>query len=358
MYIDSHVHARDWEEKHKETIAHALRVAEDSGLAGIFIEPNTKRPITTLRRVEDTIFEINLARSKVFAGILVGLTADRAQVEEAARIAQITFPYRVESVPDWAVVGLKAYLGESVGNLAVVEYEKQEAIYSWLAEFGYEGVVQNHCEKKSLIRPDLFDPKNPVSHSLARPEESEVESVRDLIRILEKTGFARLGEKGRVQVEHVSVPESLRLIREARARFNIGAAVTPHHLLIDTDYIEREGHRGILYKVNPPIRSSQTRRELLKEFLAGRIEILSTDHAPHTLHEKRSDYMSGIPNLASWDIFIPLLINAGATYGLLDLVARDNVNRIYGTDIFERDREVRPLVHLDDYAFRPYARVR
>ncbi len=372
MYIDSHVHCRDDEESKKETNEHALRVAEDSGLSGIFAEPNTKRPITTRQRVLDSFALAKQADSEVFFGVIMGLTANENQAREAVEAYKEFFPKKAGD--KMGVVGFKLYMGESVGDLAVVEYEKQEAIYGWLSEYDdVPIIVQNHCEKKSLMRPDLWDSKNPsaISHSEARPEESEVDSVRDLIKILEKTGFARKGTPGKAQVEHVSVGKSVKLINQAKEYFNISCSATPHHLLLDTDMIKDE--YGILYKVNPPIRQPGTREGLFECFLDGEIDILATDHAPHTLAEKTGktfnakgepQYLSGIPNLASWPDFIELLKQRGASKGLIDDMAYNNVLAIFrlnGGIIPRLERKIKDEVHeahLGWYAFDAYKRLK
>ena len=104
MFIDPHVHCRDEEQSHKETIEHALRVAERAGFTAIFDMPNTARPVTTRERVEERLVIARRVNSVVQYGLYMALTADLEQVKRA-----------VETFQDLSqVVGFKLYAGHSV----------------------------------------------------------------------------------------------------------------------------------------------------------------------------------------------------------------------------------------------------
>jgi len=181
MYIDTHVHFRDFKQRDKETIAHGLDVAKDSGLDAVFDMPNTDPPLMTRDLVQERLL---LAREanvpEVFYGLYMGLTADPGQVKRAVDI------YR--EFPD--VVGMKLYAGHSVGKLGIIIVEDQAVIYETLAREGYDGVLAVHAEKEDCLHPEVWDPTHPVSHCHARPEKAEVESVQDQIRLAQQANFS------------------------------------------------------------------------------------------------------------------------------------------------------------------------
>src|SRR3989344_7917598 len=130
MFIDPHVHCRDGKQSYKETIAHALSVAERAGFTAIFDMPNTDPPIFTLQQAKERIELANKSKSPVWYGLYVGLTADKNQIMEAVKAYDSLQP----------VVGFKMFAGHSVGNLGVKENE-QQFVYETLAALGYTGVV-------------------------------------------------------------------------------------------------------------------------------------------------------------------------------------------------------------------------
>src|SRR3989344_2133510 len=129
MYIDTHVHFRDFNQKHKETVKHGLEVARDSGLLAVFDMPNTDPPIMTEDLVQDRIrLAIDANVKRVFYGLYVGLTSNLEQIKQSVKI------YRRYS----AVIGMKLYAGHSVGDLGLITEEDQRNVYETLAGEGYE----------------------------------------------------------------------------------------------------------------------------------------------------------------------------------------------------------------------------
>ena len=333
--IDCHVHCRDEGQKEKEKIAHALHVAETAGLDGIFDMPNTKRPVISEERVVERLELAEKANPSVFYGLYVGVTADKEQVGEAVRIYR-KFPQ---------VVGLKMFAGKSVGDLTVKNPEDQLMVYEQLTSFGYGGVLAVHCEKESEMNSDLFDFNNPITHGDARPEIAETKSIEDQIKFAKQVNYM-----GKLHIVHVSTSKSVELVRKAKAEklVRISCGVTPGHLLLDNEVMKRKN--GIFYKVNPPLRGPETREELFEDFIKGYIDVLESDHAPHTYEDKMKRHMSGLPNLAFWPEVINLLKRRGAGK-LIDRMTFDNVNTIFGTNIAKKNNSP----HAKDYVFNPYA---
>ncbi len=289
MRIDPHVHCRDEKERHKETIEHTFEIAEEQGVDIIFDMPNTNPPIITQERVRDRLKLVPEEKKENYF-LWLGITSNEDQIKEAVRI--------YDDFHNTHVIGFKLYAGRSVGDLAVIDREKQAGIYKMLASLGYEGVLAVHCEREDLLKPELWNPLNPMSHSEARPKEAEIEAVRDQIRFANQAKF-----KGILHIVHVSCPETVDLVKIARPNIKITCAVTPHHILFAQELQMERG--GLLYKMNPPLRSLRDIELLRNCLLQGEIDWIETDHAPHAVGEKIfPPYLSGFPSLYLYREFV------------------------------------------------------
>lgn len=279
MRIDPHVHLRDEEQNYKETIAHGLTTAKKAGVDYVFDMPNTQRPILTKKDVERRLGHVPEGEKGRYF-LYIGATADAAQLKDAANL--------VEKIKE--VIGIKMFAGKSTGTLEITDEAEQRNVYQTLADCGYQGVLAVHCEKESYIT-DTFDSKNPITHATSRPDVAEVESVKDQLRFAKETGFG-----GTLHICHASTKKSVELVDEARKEMKITCGVTPHHLLWDDSRMNDD--HGLLYKMNPPLRSKEDVEALRGYLKEGKIDWIETDHAPHTVGEKLYDgYPSGFPSL-------------------------------------------------------------
>ncbi|MBI4149074.1 dihydroorotase [Candidatus Woesearchaeota archaeon] len=338
MYIDAHVHLRDFGQRHKETIAHGLEVAADSGLDAVLDMPNTDPPITT----QDVVVErLALARQAavpcVFYGMYVGLTADREQIRRAAGITR-EFPQ---------VIGMKLYAGHSVGNLGVTGEEDQQALYETLAQEGYTGVLAVHCEKESVMEHHLWNFRQPITHCHARPERAEIVSVYDQLRFSREAGFP-----GKLHIAHISSPEAVALVAEAKqSGQDVSCGICPHHFIYDWSMMY--GEQGILWKMNPPLREPQSRERIFHYLREGKIDWIETDHAPHSLDEKtRQPYLSGIPGIAWWPLFAAFLQQQDFSDQAIERITFSNIAERFGIGIKKTLRKTKD--RRSDYPFDPY----
>lgn len=316
--ICPHAHCRDEEEKGKATIAEVLHLAHLQGVEMVFDMPNTKRPVINRYRVWERLVLVPVEKEQCYR-LYVGLTGDEPQILEAL--------WCYNNITE--VIGLKMYAGRSVGDLSVINEEAQRGVYRILAEQGFQGVLALHCEKEALMRPELWDPTNPISHCWARPEEAEIESVRDQIRFALEAGY-----QGRLHICHVSSPMSVCLIEEARTRgLGISCGVTPHHLMWDVS--KMTGADGLIYKMNPPLRNSVAVARLRQQLLEGLIDCIETDHAPHTADEKAPPLcLSGYPSLSLYRQFVTTFLpGLGLAEDAIRALTRDNILRIFGGKI-------------------------
>src|SRR3989344_415917 len=337
MYIDSHVHLRDFNQKYKETIKHGLEVAKDSGVDAVFDMPNTDPPIMTRDLVID---RLRLAKEasidSVFYGLYMGLTGEAEQIKRAIDIYR-EFPQ---------VVGMKLYAGHSVGNLGVIKLEDQRTVYRILSEEGYDGVLAVHAEKESELNPNIWQPYNPISHCHARPEKAEVESVKDQIGLAREYGF-----KAKMHIAHISSPMAVELVKKAKSSLDISCGICPHHFIYDWQQMSSEN--GVLWKMNPPLRSPEARQRMLKYLENGEIDWIETDHAPHTLDEKvKEPFMSGIPGLPWWNLFDEFLRNNNFTDKRIQEATFDKMVDRFGISIKSTLRSI--VDRRGDYPFNPY----
>ncbi|MDE1860132.1 MAG: dihydroorotase [Candidatus Micrarchaeota archaeon] len=310
--IDPHVHCRDWGQSYKATIKSVTEIARRQGVVAIIDMPNTQPAITSeelvMRRLSTAESEGCLDGYYLY----VGATRSPEQLKEAVRL--------VRDNPK--VLGIKMYAGRSVGDLEVPDEEGQRAVYRALAGAGYTGPVMLHCEKESLFRMDLWDPKRPHTWLMARPPEAEVESVRDQIRLAIDSGL-----EAHLHICHISVPEAVELVNDARRELDISCGATPHHLTMSTD--DMKTRDGITYKVNPPLRDRETAAGLMDLLKHGRIDWIETDHAPHTEDEKARSYLSGIQSLGTYSSFLEGLREDGFTDAQIERLTYSNIKRVF-----------------------------
>ena len=335
--IDPHVHLRDWKEKHKETVSHGLQVAIRAGLDGVFEMPNTDPLMVSRQAIEDRMLFADSLHLPIFHGLYAGVTSNPKQIEEIVQVYHERFP---------RVVGFKMYAGKSVGNLAILSEDEQRIVFQTLRSLGYEGVLAVHCEKESLLKPSLWKESEPFSHTLARPPEAEVESVRDMIRIAAEEDF-----RGVLHICHVSTTETVEVIQQGKERnsFRITCGSTPHHLLLDDSLMKREG--GFILKVNPPLKSNETQKRLRKLLKEGKIDWIETDHAPHTYEEKRT--ASGLPGFPAYPHLIARLKKWGLSQSLIDRLTHENIVSTFGIEI-PNSRKTGDLNLQGEYDFDPY----
>ncbi len=354
LMIDPHVHLRDWSQSSKETLVHGMTAGVKAGIGTFFDMPNTSPALTDRKTVLKRLADGDAAARSVLdaTGVLPsyhvygGLTADAVQVANMASLVRELFP---------RVVGLKMFAGHSTGDMGLVTEELQRQVYHELAKVGYRGVLAVHCEKESLLRPERWNPAVPSSHSLARPAEAEVGSVRDQIRFATEEGFS-----GTLHICHVSTAGALELIKAARSAggaFAVTCGATAHHALLSESAYDRSGN---LVKMNPPLRGEQDRKAIFDGLLDGSVDWVESDHAPHTLEDKAAG-ASGIPGFSGALLLIIALRRAGCPLWRLEDVFGRKVGETFGLVCEERmeipnDVEIaRVLPTLDGmYSWNPF----
>lgn len=346
--IDPHVHLRDGIQSEKETVKHGLKIAYHIGGDAVKEMPNTNPALTSRKKIEERIEVADTAIRELKSEygdfnvchfISAGITSDFEQIKEV-----------VQAWKDLErVAALKTYWGESTGELQIIKEDAQRFVWRSLVKLDFRGVNEGHCEKESLMKPELWDYKNPFTHTLARPPEAEVESVKDQIRFAHEAKY-----RGTLHICHISVPQALEEIEKARnyVDFKITCGLTPHHAML---YDELMNKTGLLLKMNPPLRPRWMQEYMLDALLHGRIDWVETDHAPHTLDDKlnpgkKNPFASGIEVLRFYPYFIDILRKKGASEELIDDITHNNIAKAYGLDIKNTKRK--PNYNLEnEYEF-------
>ncbi len=319
--IDVHVHLRDGVQSEKETLVHGMQTAALLKMTALFDMPNTVPPLTTEEAIVQRIATgraaaMQSSEASLFYGVYGGVTADASQLGALVDLHRSLFP---------ALVGLKLFAGHSTGNMGLTTYEKQRAVYRHLAQVGYSGVLAVHCEKESLMRPNLYDPERPESHCAVRPAEAEIASVADQIEAVRESGFS-----GNLHICHISTSGAIGLVSSARKEgMRITCGATAHHALLNESVAGTPGH---LCRMNPPLRSESDRSAVFSGLLDGSVDWIESDHAPHTIADKAAG-ASGVPGFAGTALLIRSLRRAGAKEAHLRRLCGERALQVFKMDL-------------------------
>ncbi|XRG79673.1 dihydroorotase [Rossellomorea sp. GAMAL-10_SWC] len=279
--IDVHVHLREPGGEHKETIETGTKAAARGGFTTIAAMPNT-------RPVPDTIEHISALNKKI----------EETAVVNVLPYASITIRQAGEEQTDFE--GLKengafAFTDDGVG------VQSAEMMYKAMQKAAELNVsIVAHCEENTLIQKGcVHEGKFSKENSLnGIPSICEsVQIARDVL-LAEATGC-------HYHVCHISTKESVRVVRDAkRAGINVTAEVSPHHLILCEDDIPGLDTN---FKMNPPLRSAVDREALIEGLLDGTIDMIATDHAPHTEEEKAQGMQLAPFGIVGLETAFPLL---------------------------------------------------
>jgi dihydroorotase len=270
--IDSQVHFREPGNEHKEDLESGSRAAVLGGVTAVFEMPNTQPPTTTRLAIEDKLARAK-GRMHCDYAFYVGATPQNVG---ALGI--------LERLP--GVAGVKAFLGSSTGTLLL---DEESAIFAALKGGSRRMAVHSEDEARLKARKSLAVPGDPRSHPLWRDAETARVSTERVLRLARQAGR-------RLHVLHVTTADELPLL--AGARDFATAETTPQHLTLTAP--ECYERLGAYAQMNPPIREARHRDALWRAVQDGLIDVIGSDHAPHTREEKNKTYPdtpSGMPGV-------------------------------------------------------------
>lgn len=264
--IDDQVHFREPGLTHKATIATEAKAAVAGGVTSFMEMPNTVPNALTQDLLED---KYTIASKSSLANYSFYMGTGNDNADEVLQ----------SNAKRKDICGIKIFMGSSTGNMLVDNPNTLDKIFS-----ESQLLIATHCEDEKIIRHNLQNLQatgkelDAADHPLVRNEEACYESSLYAIQIAKKYGT-------RLHILHISTEKELQLftnmipLRDKR----ITAEVCVHHLHFTSDDYARLGYR---IKCNPAIKSPQHRQSLWQALLDDRLDVIATDHAPHTLEEK------------------------------------------------------------------------
>ena len=279
--IDTQVHFREPGLTHKEDLATGSAAAVLGGVTSVFEMPNTKPPTTTAAALRD---KLERARGRMYCdhAFYVGATPDNAADLGA-----------LESLP--GCCGVKVFMGSSTGELLVPDDDGIEAVLRATTRR-----VAFHAEDEPRLRErrSLAVRGRPETHPLWRDAETARLATARLLALARRLGR-------RVHVLHVTTALEMDLLAAHRDLASV--EVTPQHLtLVAPDcYL----HLSTRAQMNPPIRDARHREALWAAVRAGIVDVVGSDHAPHTLEEKGQEYPDTPSGMAGVQTLLPLLLD-------------------------------------------------
>lgn len=264
--IDPHVHFRDPGLTKKEDFSTGTLAAAFGGVGCVLDMPNTVPPSVNLRDLKEKK-EAIASKAWIDYGLFAGCVPG-GKLEEMA-------PH---------VIGYKMFMGSSTGKLLVTDEREMLRIGQAVKATGK--VLSVHAEDESLIQK--VQEHGLMDHVRNRPYQAEVSAINKL---------AQLG--CRINVCHVSSAEGFKAV----SVLPFTKEVTAHHMFLD-----RENDQKAFAKVNPPLRTKEDRLALLQAFVSGKIDLLGSDHAPHTIEDKMQEFDAAPSGMPGVETQVPIML--------------------------------------------------
>jgi dihydroorotase len=281
--VDDQVHFRDPGLTHKEDLRTATRACAKGGVTSFLEMPNTKPTTTTCDRLAE---KLTLASEKCLVNYGFYIGATPANLDEL-KLAKRT-------------PGIKIFIGSSTGDLLVDDQQALERIF---AETTLP--ICAHCEDEATVRANSLR----LGGGLKYEDHSQIRDEAAAVIATKRALDLAIRHRHRFHVLHVSTAAETELLRDPQGL--ITAEACPHHLFFNVDDYER---LGSLVQMNPSIKTSADNEGLWRALKDGRIQVIATDHAPHTMDEKQQPYPkspSGLPAVENSLALMLDCVNAG-----------------------------------------------
>ena len=290
-FCDVHVHFREPGFSYKETIRTGSLAAAHGGYTAVCAMPN-------LSPVPDSAEHLKLQQDII----------DRDAAIAVLPYAAITVGEKGETLADMDALAKGAVAFSDDGKGLQSDELMEEAM---IRAKSLGKIIAAHCEVNELLRGGyIHDGAYAAAHGHAGIcSESEWRQIERDAALAKKTGCA-------YHVCHVSTKESVEIIRKAKAEgTDITCETAPHYLLLTEDFLKEDGR----FKMNPPLRTAEDREALLDGILDGTIEIIATDHAPHSAEEKAKGLKGSAFGIVGLETAFPLLYTGLVRTGIISL---------------------------------------
>jgi dihydroorotase len=283
--VDSQVHFREPGLEHKEDLESGSRAAVLGGVTAVFEMPNTNPLTTSETALAD---KVRRATDRMHCDFAFWVGGTRENARDVAEL---------ERLPGAA--GIKVFMGSSTGDLLV---EDDEGVHSILsntrrrAAFHSEDEFRLHEQAGERVAGD------PASHPVWRDEIAALQCTRRLVAIARRA-------RAQIHVLHISTAEEIDFLVDQKDVASCEA--TPHHLTLTADDYAR---LGTLIQMNPPVRAARHRDGVWRGISQGIVDVLGSDHAPHTLEEKARPYPASPSGMTGVQTLVPVMldhVNAG-----------------------------------------------
>ena len=303
--VDSQVHFREPGLEHKEDLETGSRAAVLGGVTAVFEMPNTNPLTTSEAALADKVAR---ARGRMHCDFAFWVGGTRDNARDAGEL---------ERLPGAA--GIKVFMGSSTGSLLV---EDDEGVYEILRNTRRRAAFHSEDEYRLNERLGERIENDPSSHPVWRDEVAALRCTDRLVRI------ARMA-RARIHVLHISTAQEIEFLEHHKDVATCEA--TPHHLTLSADDYAA---LGTLIQMNPPVRDRRHRDGVWQGIANGVVDVLGSDHAPHTLEEKAKPYPASPSGMTGVQTLVPIMldhVNAGrlSLERFVDLTSH-GPNRIFG----------------------------
>ena len=283
--VDSQVHFREPGLEHKEDLETGSRAAVLGGVTAVFEMPNTKPLTTSEEALADKVRRATNRMHCDFAFWVGGTRENAGDVGELERLP--------------GAAGIKVFMGSSTGDLLV---EDDEGVASILRNTRRRAAF--HSEDEFRLRERLVEriEGDPSSHPVWRDEIAALQCTQRLVAIARRA-------RARIHVLHISTAEEIAFLEDQKDVATCEA--TPHHLTLSA---EDYATLGNLIQMNPPVRDARHRDGVWRGIRNGVVDVLGSDHAPHTLEEKAKPYPASPSGMTGVQTLVPIMldhVNAG-----------------------------------------------
>ncbi|MBA4130340.1 MAG: dihydroorotase [Hyphomicrobium sp.] len=304
--IDTQVHFREPGLTHKEDLETGSRAAVAGGVTAVFEMPNTA-PLTTC--ASTLAAKVGAARHRMLCDFAFFVGGTRENIEHIPDLERME-----------GSAGIKVFMGSSTGNLLVDDATSLDKI---IAKLSRRASFHAEDEDRLKARMNLRIPGDPSSHPVWRDEEAALMATKRLVGLAEKY-------RRRVHVLHISTGEEMDFLQDHKEWASV--EVTPHHLTLAAP--ECYEQLGTYVQMNPPVRDARHRDRIWKALADGVVDVLGSDHAPHTREEKDHAYPASHSGMTGVQTLVPIMldhVNAGrlSLQRLVDLTSH-GPQRLFG----------------------------
>jgi dihydroorotase len=278
--IDSQVHFREPGLEHKEDLATGARAAVMGGVTAVFEMPNTNPLTIGAAALEDKIARATGRMACDFAFWVGGTHDNVADIPELERLP--------------GAAGIKVFMGSSTGALLVAD---DAGVLEILKRTRRRSAFHSEDEARLIARKGERVPGDPSSHHIWRDELAALICTQRLIRLAREA-------RAKVHVLHISTREEIDFLSGAKDVATCEA--TPHHLTLSSDDYARLGAK---LQMNPPVRGIEHQQGVWRGVAEGIIDVLGSDHAPHTLEEKAKPYPDSPSGMTGVQTLVPIMLN-------------------------------------------------